>query len=43
MNQKIKYPSYVPEWYDPEYSYYLMQKYGDHSKELKEYLENDTR
>lgn len=29
---------YVPEWYNPDVSYYLMQKYGDQSKEVRLYL-----
>ena len=30
--------NYVPEWYNPEMSYEIMKRYGDHSKELEEYL-----
>ena len=37
---KINYPKYVPEWYDPKISYSIMKKYGDKSPELKNYLKN---
>ena len=36
---RLKYPEYVPKWYNPETSYLLMLKYGIHSKELKDYLD----
>jgi len=34
----INYPSYVPEWYNPEISYAIMLIYGDKSKELERYM-----
>jgi len=37
--KRLKYPNYVPAWYDPKISYRIMQEFGDKSLELKEYLE----
>lgn len=34
----IKQPDYVPDWYNPEESYRIMQEHGDKSNELRRYL-----
>lgn len=43
MKRCLKLARGTPEWYDGEYSYFLMLKYGDDSKELEEYLKNGTK
>jgi len=40
LKDRMKYPDYVPLWYSPKISYELMQKYGDKSKELENYLKH---
>ena len=39
----MKPKNYGKEWYDPNISFAIMQKYGDHSEELRDYLDNGKK